>query len=201
MRRLFVPFLALAAFPLFGRAQNADLPIVEIVMQEIGCKPQRPTENRASAYDSVSFNVSGQRAVICYGRPAARGRKMIGGQAVPYGKLWRTGANEPTTLHIPVAATIAGVAVTPGSYSIYTVPGEKQWEVIVNRSTSQWGHEGRYTEEVKAQEVGRGSVASSALNDHVEVFTIRATPAGSGADLVLEWEKTRVVIPVRPASK
>lgn len=201
MRRLFVPFLALAAIPLGGYAHNDDLPMVEIIMQEIGCKPQRPTENRASAYDSVAFNVGGQRAVICYGRPAARGRTMIGGEAVPFGKLWRTGANEPTTLHIPVPATIAGVAVTPGSYSIYTVPGEKEWEVIVNRSTSQWGHESRYTDEVKAQEVGRGRVPSTALSEHVEVFTIRSTPAGNGADLALEWEKTRVVIPIRPASK
>jgi hypothetical protein len=171
------------------------------VLQEIGCKAQRPTTNRSSAYDSTTFSIGGKRAVICYGRPAARGRTMIGGTAVPYGKLWRTGANEPTTLHIPVAATIAGVAVTPGSYSIYTVPGEKEWEVVVNRSTSQWGHESRYTEEVKAQEVGRGKVASSALKDHIEVFTIRSAPASNGVDLVLEWERTRVAVPVRAAGK
>ena len=125
---------------------------------------------------------------------------MIGGTAVPYGKLWRTGANEPTTLHIPVAATIAGVQVQPGTYSIYTVPSEGDWEVIVNRSTSQWGHESRYTEEVKAQEVSRGKVKSSKLNDPVETFTIKSAYAQRGADLVLEWENTRVTIPIRAAT-
>ena len=57
---------------------------------------------------------------------------MIGGEGVPYGKLWRTGANEPTVIFTPVALDIAGVKVAPGKYSIYTVPGEKEWEVIVN---------------------------------------------------------------------
>ncbi|HEY0672212.1 MAG TPA: DUF2911 domain-containing protein [Longimicrobiales bacterium] len=200
MRSILITTLALTAVPLSGEAlRDSGLP--EIGQQVVTCKPQRPTTNRASAYDSTVITIAGRRALICYGRPAARGRTMIGGEAVPYGKLWRTGANEPTTLHIPFAATIAGVAVTPGSYSIYTVPGEKQWEVIVNRSTSQWGHEGRYTDEVKAQEVGRGRVASSALKDHVEVFTIRSTPAQNGADLVLEWEKTRVAVPIRVSPK
>jgi hypothetical protein len=180
----------------FGLLAGAVTPVAA---QDVTCKPQRPVANRASAYDSTAIVIGGKRALICYGRPAARGRTMIGGAAVPYGKLWRTGANEPTTLHIPFAATIAGVKVDPGSYSIYTIPGEKEWHVVVNRSTSQWGHEGRYTPEVKAQEVGHGTVPSSQLKDHVEVFTIKSAPAQNGADLILEWEKTRVAIPIRPA--
>jgi hypothetical protein len=183
-----IPFLVLA----LGAGASAPA-----AAQDVTCKPQRPTANRSSAYDSTAIVIGGKQALICYGRPAARGRTMIGGDAVPYGKLWRTGANEPTTLHIPFAATIAGVKVTPGSYSIYTVPGEKEWRVIVNRSTSQWGHEGRYTAEVKAQEVGQGTVPATKLKDHVEVFTIKSAPAQNGADLVLEWEHSRVAIPIR----
>ena len=187
MRRLILPLLVLLALPVALEAQ-------------VTCQPQRPVENRASAYDSTVIMVNGERALICYGRPAARGRTMIGGEAVPFGKLWRTGANEPTTLHIPFDATIAGVKVEPGAYSIYTVPGEKEWEVVVNRSTSQWGHESRYTDAVKAQEVGRGKVSSGALPEHMEVFTIRSAPVSGGADLILEWEKTRVAIPIRAAA-
>ncbi len=203
MRRKTIALLALATLPATAIAQkDADPFPPEIITQEkVTCKPQRPTGNRASPYDSTIITLGGKRALICYGRPAARGRTMIGGAMVPYGKLWRTGANEPTTMHIPFAATIAGVKVEPGSYSIYTIPGEKQWQVIVNRSTSQWGHEGRYTPEVKAQEVGQGTVNSSALKDHVEVFTIKSVPATNGADLILEWEKTRVAIPIRTAGK
>lgn len=203
MRRCLLTFVALvapAALATGVAAQQRDVFNVEIVYQEVGCKPQRPTGNRSSPYDSVAFTVNGQRAVICYGRPSARGRTMIGGTAVPYGKLWRTGANEPTILHIPFRATIAGVPVAPGSYSIYTVPSEGEWEVVVNRSTSQWGHESRYTDEVKAQEVGRGKVKSSKLSDHIETFTIKPVNAQRGADLVLEWEHSRVVIPIRTAS-
>lgn len=191
MRRRMIPLLAFILLPACNTPASAQT--------DVTCKPQRPTANRSSPYDSAVIMVGGQRALICYGRPSSRGRTMIGGTAVPYGKLWRTGANEPTTLHIPFAATIAGVKVEPGSYSIYTIPGEKEWHVIVNRSTTQWGHEGRYTEEVKAQEVGHGVVAASKLQDHVEMFTIKSQAAQGGADLILEWEHTRVAVPIRAA--
>ena len=193
MRRHLIVLLALVTLPVFATRADAQT--------EIGCKPQRPAANRPSPYDSVDIVINGQRGVICYGRPSARGRTMIGGELVPYGKLWRTGANEPTTLHLPYAAIIAGVQVAPGSYSLYTVPGENEWEVVINRSTSQWGHEGRYTDAIKAQEVGRGKVKSSKLSESVEMFTIRSASAANGADLVLEWEKTRVAIPIRVARK
>lgn len=165
--------------------------------QGVGCAPQRPAANRASAYDSVSFMVAGKRAVICYGRPSAKGRTMIGGELVPYGKLWRTGANEPTIIHLPAAATIAGIKVPAGSYSLYTIPGETEWHVIVNKSITQWGHERAYSAAVKAQEVGHGMAKAAKLTKPVETFTITAPPATGGVDLVLEWESTRVSIPVR----
>jgi hypothetical protein len=161
--------------------------------------PQRmPAAGRQSPLDSVTFRVGSSAVKVCYGRPSLRGRRMIGSPAIPYGKLWRTGANEPTIFFTPVPLTVAGIEVTPGRYSLYTVPGEKQWEIIVNRATSQWGHEDRYTDAVKKQEVGRGKLAAESLPAPVETFTIRAEPAGGdGQALVLEWEKTRVRIPVR----
>jgi len=165
------------------------------------CVPQRPVEtlaSRKSPYDSVAINIGGKRAMLCYGRPGANGRKIFG-ELVKYGQLWRTGADEPTTLHLSFPATIAGIRVQPGSYSIYTVPGQSEWQVVVNASTSQWGHESAY-ERVKDQELGRAKVKSETLPDHVERFTIRAVPAGAGADLVLDWERTRVRIPILPAN-
>jgi hypothetical protein len=136
---------------------------------------------------------------LCYGRPSSRGRVMLGGKAVPYGKLWRTGANEPTVFFTPVPLTVAGIEVPPGAYSLYTVPTAGQWEIIVNRSIEQWGEESNYTPEVKAQELGRAKVGSERVAQPVETFTIRSEGAGRGASLVLEWEKTRVRIPVKPA--
>jgi hypothetical protein len=122
---------------------------------------------------------------------------MLGGSDIPFGKLWRTGANEPTIFYAPVPLRVAGLNVPPGVYSLYTVPGPREWEVIVNRSTSQWGREDSYTAAVKAQELGRAKVKSEALKTPVETFTITAEPSGDkAASLLLDWEKTRVRIPV-----
>src|SRR3954466_7853229 len=117
-----------------------------------------PVQGRKSPLDSLTFKVADQPVKVCYGRPSSRGRVMLGGEAVPYGKLWRTGANEPTVFYAPVALKVAGIAVQPGVYSLYTVPGASEWEIIVNRSISQWGKEDEYTHAVKAQEVGRAKV-------------------------------------------
>lgn len=156
-----------------------------------------PAEGRVSPLDSISFKLGGHTVKICYGRPSARGRTMIGGEAVPYDHLWRTGANEATMIHATGGVNIAGIQVPAGSYSLYTVPGETEWEVIVNRSTSQWGREDRYTDEVRAQEVARARVRSEHVPEHIETFTMRAEPQSSaGFELVLEWEHTRVRIPV-----
>jgi hypothetical protein len=165
------------------------------------CRPQErmAVEGRASAYDSTVINIGGAQAKVCYGRPQMRERTIYGG-LVPYDTLWRTGANEPTIIHLPVAATIAGIRVDPGSYSIYTVPGQQQWTVVVNRSIDQWGHEGSYTPEVRAQEVGRAQVPAERTASPVETFTISSEDAGgNAANMVLEWENTRVAIPIRPA--
>lgn len=158
-----------------------------------------PLAGRKSPLDSLAFSVAKQPVKVCYGRPSSRGRVMLGGEHVPYGKLWRTGANEPTIFSAPIPLTVAGLRVAPGVYSLYTVPAAKEWEVIVNRSISQWGEESNYTDKVKAQEVGRAKVKSETVTSPVETFTIRAEPAGDDATLVLEWEKTRVKIPFKAA--
>jgi hypothetical protein len=188
-------FLALLATALAGGA-----PVAPPIVADTACVVQNPqnmpAEGRQSPLDSTTFTVGNAKVKVCYGRPSLRGRSMIGAAAVPYGKLWRTGANEPTVFYTPVPLTVAGIKVAPGFYSLYTVPGEREWEVIVNRATSQWGHESRYTEAVKRQEVGRGKAPAERLQAPVETFTIRAEQTGGAQTLLLEWENTRVRIPV-----
>jgi hypothetical protein len=100
-------------------------------------------------------------------------------------------------IHTPVSITVAGVRLEPGTYSLYTMPGESEWTIILNASIDQWGHENSYSEAVRAKEVGRGTAPAGATDAQVESFTIRAAPAGErAATLVLEWEGTRVDIPV-----
>lgn len=156
-----------------------------------------PLNRRASPLDSISFTVGTAQVKLCYGRPSAKGRTMIGGASIPFGKLWRTGANEPTMIHTTGPIVVGGVAVPAGSYSLYTIPDPATWHVILNRSISQWGHESSYTDEVKQQEVGHGSATSSALAEPVEMLTFRTESGSGGAvNLLLEWEKTRVTIPI-----
>jgi len=150
---------------------------------------------RPSPLDSVTFRVGEATVRICYGRPSSRGRVMIGGRHVPYGRLWRTGANEPTMIHTDGPLRIAGIALDAGTYSLYTIPGKAEWTVIVNRSIEQWGDEVSY-EEVADQEVGRVVVRAVALDEHIEQFTIRYEPYGRQGHLVLEWEHARIAVAV-----
>jgi hypothetical protein len=188
-----VTVLAAAAAPLAPAAQAADTACQVLNPDRI------PAEGRKSPLDSLTFTIARQPVKLCYGRPSSRGRTMLGGEAVPYGKLWRTGANEPTIFFTPVPLKVGGIEVPAGAYSLYTVPNAGEWEIIVNRSIKQWGEESNYTPAVQAREVGRAKVKTETVKQPVETFTIRSEGAGSGATLVLEWEKTRVRIPVTPA--
>jgi hypothetical protein len=185
-----VPLLVAALF-----AAAIAVPTAVEAQSDSGCLTRADAASlaaRRSPLDSVMFRMGDQEVKICYGRPSARNRQMIGGGAVPFGRLWRTGANEPTIIRTPVALSIAGVRIPAGTFAIYTVPGEEEWQIILNRSYSQWGQEGQYTAEVEAQEVGRGSAPSERLEDHVETFTIRV----DSGRMYMEWENTRVVIPI-----
>jgi DUF2911 family protein len=193
-----IPMTLASYLVLAATVSASPTPTVHTVNPDTTCPSRNvPLEGRKSPLDSVTFTVGGQPVKVCYGRPSSRGRVMLGGDNVPYGKVWRTGANEPTIFYAPRALVMAGIKVPPGVYSLYTVPGAKEWEIIVNRSISQWGEESNYTDKVKAQELGRAKVKSEATATPVETFTIRSEPAGSNTSLVLEWEKTRLRIPVQ----
>jgi hypothetical protein len=192
-----MPFLALTALSVLsvlpappGRIDPAPLSCITMNTEKL------PLATRKSPLDSLSFKVGSSDVKVCYGRPSLRGRHMLGGDDVPYGKLWRTGANEPTMIHTSGPLVVAGIKVPAGSYSLYTVPTASEWEVIVNKSITQWGEEHNYTDTVKAQELGRGKVKPEALKTPVELFTITSEPGF----LVLEWETTRVKIPVTAGS-
>lgn len=152
---------------------------------------------RESPLVALPFRMGDAHVKVCYGSPSLRGRKMIGGDSVPFGELWRTGANEPTTIHVDRRFRFGALALPAGSYSIYTIPGAGEWQVIVNRATRQWGLESEYTAEVASHEVGRFALAPERLASSVERLQFRAEPAATGAtDLLLEWQNTRIRIPL-----
>src|SRR5947209_4665676 len=136
---------------------------------------------------TADVSLGGKTITITYNRPSMRGRKVMG-NLVPYGKVWRTGANEATTLTTPVGLTIGGTAVPAGKYTLYSLPGENSWKLIINKQTGQWG-----TEYDESQDLARVNMNVSHTPSPVEQFLISWNKKGeSQADLIMEWENTRV---------
>jgi len=146
-------------------------------------------EGRTSPLRQLEFTYAGGEGLLCYGAPSARGREVMGA-LVPYGEPWRAGANEPTTIHLSAPATIGGVALEAGSYSMYTIPGETEWEWFLNSNYERWGIP--ISEDVRATEIGSFTVAPEATGEMVETLTY----AYEDGAIVLTWENTRVEIPV-----
>ena len=152
---------------------------------------------RPSPLGATVVTVAGQEAKLCYGRPKANGRTVMG-ELVPFGAPWRMGANEATALHIPFAASIGGVEVEPGVYSIYAVPGETEWTFFLNRNYERWGIP--INDDVKSGDVGSFTRAVGATSQMVEQLTFTWMSHGDDmGHLALEWENTRVEIPVHKA--
>lgn len=127
---------------------------------------------------------------IDYARPSVKGRKVFGG-LVPYGEVWRTGANAATKVVFSTEVLFGGEVVPAGTYGLFTIPGEKEWTVILNKGAEQWGSYA-YKEE---GDVVRVTAKVAALSDPVETFTITVQDIGAQtANLTLAWEKTMVKV-------
>jgi len=151
-------------------------------------------EERASPLASTTFDVEDATVRVCYGRPSARDRTVFGG-IVPYRQLWRTGANEPTRIYTDGAIDIAGVEVGPGRYSLYTIPDTAEWRVFVTESVLHWGND--LLRGAQDKVVGVGAVPVDTTAQYVETFTITGESGTDSARMVLEWERTKIAIPVR----
>jgi hypothetical protein len=111
------------------------------------------------------------RITIDYGQPHARGRAIVGSAVVPFDQVWRTGANEATSLTTDVDLTIGGVVVPKGSYTLYTLPSRRGWKLIINKNTGQWGTE--YREE---HDLARIDLRSRELREPLDSFSIWLVP-------------------------
>jgi hypothetical protein len=128
---------------------------------------------------------------VVYGRPQKKGRTIFGA-LVPYDKIWRTGANEATEVTFYKDATFGGKKVPAGTYVLHTIPGEKEWTVILNKNLNVWG---AYQYKPEADLV-RFKVKSSKVDNSLEAFSIAFDNSEHKA-MVLGWDKTRVVIPLK----
>jgi len=154
--------------------------------------PQQDKSKRPSPHDSTEVTLKGKKITIEYGRPYLKGRK-VGQELAPYGKVWRTGADEATALTTETDLTIGGVKVPAGKYTLYSLPSEGTWKLIINKQTGQWG-----TKYDESQDLARIDMKKSPLPQSVEQFTISFNKTNeTAADLNLDWENTRVSVTVK----
>jgi hypothetical protein len=142
-----------------------------------------------SPHETAKATVGGATISVEYGRPYMRGRKIMGG-LVPYGQVWRTGADAATTLTTSKALAIGGATVPAGKVTLYTLPAEAGWKLIINKQTGQWG-----TEYDQAQDLARVDLTKKALSAPVDQLTIAIEPAGDGGVLKISWETTELSVP------
>jgi len=155
-------------------------------------QPAQDKSKRPSPPGTADCTVKGKKVTISYSRPSMKGRKIMG-ELVPYGKVWRTGANEATSLTTETDLNIGGTKVPAGSYTLYTLPAEGTWKLIINKQTGQWG-----TEYKQDQDLARVDMTKAEIAVPVEQFTIALDQASNDScDLAMEWEKTRVSVLVK----
>ena len=148
-------------------------------------------EQRKSPHETVKATIDGATITVEYGRPSMKGRKVMG-ELVPFGKVWRTGADEATTLTTDKELQIGGTIVPAGKYTLFALPGQTDWQLIVNKQTGQWG-----TEYDQKQDLGRVPLKKTATSAPVEQLTISVdkNPAGGGL-LRIAWENTALTAPI-----
>ncbi|HUF65790.1 MAG TPA: DUF2911 domain-containing protein, partial [Gemmatimonadaceae bacterium] len=145
-----------------------------------------------SPRDTVTATVHGANFMVEYGRPSVRGREIFGA-VVPWGRVWRTGANQATHFSTDRDVVIGGLMVPSGSYTLWTLPTETGWHLIVNRQTGIWG-----TRHDPAHDLGRAPLEVRRLTEPVEQLTIRIEPRTVGGALIIAWDTYEASVPFSP---
>jgi hypothetical protein len=145
-----------------------------------------------SPVGKISQNVGLTDITIEYSRPSMKGRKVFGG-LVTFNDLWRTGANASTKLTFSENVKIGGQDLKKGTYALYTIPGEKEWTIIIHKNLDHWGID-EYKQE---EDAFRFTAKPTALSNGVETYTMSIDNIKNGScDIAMAWDKTMVSFPV-----
>jgi hypothetical protein len=148
--------------------------------------------NRPSPAASATCDLGGGKTIKTdYSSPRAKGRKIFG-ELVPYGKVWRTGANEASTFVPSTDVVVGGKNLPAGNYTIFTVPNADKWTLIINKKTAEWGIPYKY----ESDELARIDMKVSKLPSPMENFTISYEKSGNGCTMNIEWETTRASVDI-----
>jgi hypothetical protein len=144
----------------------------------------------ASPHVRSEWTIDGANLSIEYGRPFLKGR-TVGKEVAPFGEEWRTGADQATTLKTDKPLKFGTLAVPPGTYTIYTLPADKGWQLIVSKKTGQWGipYPGA------TEDLGRTPMTVGKTKAPVEQLTISVDDTPAGATLRVEWGTTSASVP------
>jgi hypothetical protein len=147
-------------------------------------------EKPSSPKETVKGSIDGANIEIVYCKPSARGRKMLG-EKEPYGQVWRTGANDATIIEFDKNVKIEGKALPKGKYELFTIPGETEWVIIIQKFGKQWG---AYSYK-DSNDVLRVTVKAGKTPAFVETFSITVDKGAVN----LAWENTAVSFKVKGA--
>ena len=147
----------------------------------------------ASLLQSIKLGFALSYITIEYSRPSAKGIAVFG-DVVPFGKVWRTGANAATKITFGENVKVEGKDIPAGTYALYTIPGKDSWEILIYKDLKLGGDVANYK---KDDELARFSVKTVALSEKVETFTINVSSITSkSANIELSWENTKVALGV-----
>lgn len=135
-------------------------------------------------------------ARLIYSRPLKSGRDIFGG-IIRYNELWRLGANESTEIEFFRNVKVGGKTVTKGRYTMYCIPGESKWTIIINKDNYCWGS---FTYDSR-KDVARADIETTKTTDTVEAFTMYFDETKNGANLIILWDNIKAVMPVTLAEE
>jgi hypothetical protein len=166
--------------------------ILCVIVAAIIVRARQDKSKRPSLPATAKCELAGGKSVtIDYSSPRRKGRKVYG-DLVPFGQVWRAGANEATTFVTSSDVVVGGKTVPAGSYTIFTIPAADKWTLIINKKTGEWGIPYKY----ERDELARVDMNVSQLPAPVENFTIAYDKSGGGCILQMDWETTRASVDI-----
>ncbi|WP_314509170.1 DUF2911 domain-containing protein [Xanthocytophaga agilis] len=172
-------------------SQNSEPQIIDTDLNRIQVDSVITPVQRASPIAIATYKKSPIYIKVTYGQPMKRGREIFG-KLEPYGQLWRTGSNEATEITTTQDLQIGNKILKAGTYTLFTVPDKDKWKIIFNSELGQWG---AYTYD-PSKDVLTTEVSSSNVDHLYEAFFIAFSQAQNGVEMILTWDKTKVVIPM-----
>jgi hypothetical protein len=155
----------------------------------LGQRVKELNKTRPSPDDIVTATVGGNKVTVEYSRPSKKGREIFGG-LLPFGKVWRAGANEATVLTVDGDFMVGSLHVPRGSYGVYVIPGQTEWTLVLSKRAKIWG-----TQYDEALDLGRTPMKAGKTAAAVEQLTISIEPAGGNKGVLkIAWDTTEASV-------